>query len=374
MPLKYVTPIGSINVHGTKGSNMTPILPTRPAVLLRCLGLTILIVAASGCGDNPQTADDKAALQSKSAGEPGTAQPPGCTPAPPDAILPSQRESGYTTLCWGTVGWREPTLNGKALQQQLDVYPARIASSAGAPLVVWAHPNGMSKTITPGDPYHEALVRPALEAGYAFASVEFRHPVVNAPSEPDQPVPHTDLGEALNYLTAHAQALNIDPKNIFLAGQSRGTLGVWTAMQTKAPAPWPKVRAVFGYNAQTSYDGNEFAEWFLVESDRAKFLKAFNEQNPNAERYGSAVRDVSADAPPVQLRYSEPVVEGLISLKDLRQHDPLHYPNFGRVLCEAYARAQAPEGNCQYMADARINSVARGFYGYISFFNHHRSY
>lgn len=345
-----------------------PILPLTPrAAALRHLGVTLLAAGLAACGG----------------GDPGTplalpltlsadAAAVGCTPEPPASPLTVPAGSDHITLCWGPVGWNEPTRGDAALQQNLDFYPPP-AQAAPAPLIVWAHPNGMDKTLPPNSAMRAALLPAALQAGYAFASVEFRHPVVNAPATPDSPVPHTDLADALVYLAAHAQTLGIDARNIFLVGQSRGTLGVWTAMQANAPTTWPRVRAVFGVNAQTSYQGNDFAQWFLVEPDRAEFLAEFNRRNPNAERYGSAVRDVTLAAPPVHLRYDAPVIPRQLTLAEMGTQDPVHYPDFGPVLCEAYARAGLPAGTCSYEADKKYKDRPdRAFEGYVQYFDRYR--
>lgn len=350
-------------VDDLAGDRLQPLTPR--AAALRHLGVSLLAAGLAACGGgDPSTAvaPDYTLLFADAA--------PGCTPQPPTAPLTVPPGSDHLTLCWGAMGWNEPTRHDAALQQNLDFYPARQAS---APLIVWAHPNGMDKTLPLHSALRDALLPAALQAGYAFASVEFRHPVVNAPTTPHSPVPHTDLADALVYLAAHAQTLGIDARNIFLVGQSRGTLGVWTAMQANAPAAWPRVRAVFGVNAQTSYDGNDFAQWFLVEPDRAEFLTEFQRRNPNAERYGSAVRDVTPAAPPVHLRYDAPVVPRQLTLAEMGEHDALHYPNFGPALCEAYARARLPVGTCGYEANEKYKDRPdRAFAGYVQYFDRYR--
>ncbi|WP_010458736.1 alpha/beta hydrolase [Acidovorax radicis] len=335
--------------------------------LCRLIATTLALgLAACGGADNDGSfATAAAPLAHKQA---QTEAPPGCTPTAP-ATRTLSPDKDHDTLCWGNVGWNEPTLDGAALQQNLDFYPATgSASATTAPLIVWAHPNGRTKALDAT--LRDTLLKPALLGGYAFASLEFRHPVVNAPTQPNSPVPHTDIAQALNYLVAHASALQVDPRNIFLVGQSRGTLGVWTALQPHLTSP--RVRAVFGVNAQTSYDGNDFAQWFLVEPARDDFLRAFNRKNPNADRYGSAVRDVTRNAPAVHLRYDSPVVGRQLTLAEMQQQDALHYPDFGPALCKAYTQAQAKA--CSYDADSRYHDRPDLAYeGYVRFFDRHRA-
>ena len=338
-----------------------PAVP-RPARTHMAWLLAAALLAACGGGGN----DDNGTAAATALGPFSTASAPGCQPDAPRAA-PAQ---DFITLCWGAEGWHEPTLDDKALQQNLDFYPAP-AQSAAAPLIVWAHPNGMSKELPEGSALRRALLPPARDAGYAFASLEFRHPVTNASPEPGGPVPHTDIAQALSYLVTHAQALRIDPRNIFLVGQSRGTLGVWTAMQPDSTSP--PVRAVFAVNAQTSYRGEDFAQWFLVQPHRELFLQTFHSRNPNADRYGSAVRDVTRQAPPIQLRYDSPVVGRPLTLTQMQQQDALHYPDFGPALCNAYAAAQAT-ASCSYVADARLHDhPALAYEGYVQFFDRHRA-
>ena len=103
------------------------------------------------------------------------------------------------------------------------------------------------------------------------------------------------------------------------------------------------------------------------------FLQTFHGRNPNADRYGSAVRDVTRQAPPIQLRYDSPVVGRPLTLTQMQQQDALHYPDFGPALCNAYAAAQAT-ASCSYVADARLHDhPALAYEGYVQFFDRHRA-
>lgn len=301
----------------------------------------------------------------------------GCTPAP----LPPGAQGA--DLCYGTEAWREPTLGGRWLQQSFDFYRAPPAADGlPAPLIIWAHPNGMSKQLTPGKMTYEALVRPALAAGFSFASIEFRHPVTNekeAASPTDPGVPHRDVARALQFIRANAAALGIDRRNVFFVGGSRGTLTLWTALQDDMADPdstdpvarqSTRVNAVFGVNAQTSYDGLEFADLFLVPEDRAVAKAAWRQEHPKYAQFGSALRSVSAGPPadpPVMLRYDQPFVRRLVTLEELLAMVEVHYPDYGLALCAAYAQAGIGQ-RCSAEADPAFATADRAYAGYVDFF------
>ena len=286
-------------------------------------------------------------------------------------------------LCYGREVWRDATIGPTQAHQRFDFY--RAARTTPAPLIIWAHPNGMSKTLPASSTLYQALVPPALQAGFSFASIEFRHPMVNenvANSATDPGVPHNDIARAIQFIRANADALGIDTRNIFLVGQSRGTLGVWTALQNDMAKPGSnsvvlrqstRVNAVYAVNAQTSYDGQEFADLFLIPADRAAFVADFESKHPKHAQFGSAIRSVTAGTqadPPVKLIYDAPVINRQVSLLELSQYDALHYPNFGPALCNAYLRAFGNTSRCSYTADARFeNDPLAAYAGYVAFFS-----
>lgn len=287
-------------------------------------------------------------------------------------------------VCYGPAAWREPTLGGKVLLQSFDFYPAVRARPQGAPLIVWAHPNGSTKALPESSALFKALVAPALASGFAFASVEYRHPVVNAPASAHRTVPHRDLALAVQFMRANAGALGVDPANVFFVGQSRGSLALWTALQDDMADPdspdvvarqSTRVNAVFAVNAQTTYDGSEFAELFIVPRDRPTFVHEFNRRHPHHAEFGSAIRSVVTgrqSTPPVMLRYDGMPVPRLLTLEDLAVVDALHYPNFGPALCTAYALADRHAHRCRIEFDpAYTGDPMAAFGGYVDFFRRH---
>lgn len=300
----------------------------------------------------------------------------GCTPVAPTP------ETGNMDICYGTAAWREPTLGGIWLQQRFDFHRAPGASETSpAPLIVWAHPNGSNKSIAPGSAADNVLLKPALAAGFSFASVEFRHPVVNeneADSPNDPGVPHRDLARALQFIRANAAALGVDRRNLFVVGGSRGTLSLWTVLQDDMAIPdspdpvarqSTRANAVFAYNAQTTYDGREFADLFLVEAERPAFKAAWQTQHPKYAQFGSSIQSASADDPPVMLRYDQYFIGRLVTRQELAGVDSVHYPDYGLAMCAAYAIAGIG-ARCTVEADPRFDGMA-GYSGYVEFFRRH---
>lgn len=306
------------------------------------------------------------------------AQAAGCVPIKLVAPVDPQN------ICYGSVEWNEPTLGDKALKQNFNLYRPSTAGSAKTPLVVWAHPNGMSKLLPPSQGMFKALVPPALGAGFSLVSLEFRHPVVNEAPGTLAPVPHTDIARALQFIRANADALGIDARNIFVVGQSRGTLGLWTVLQddmadlnSSDPVSRESTRAnaAWMFNAQTTYDGHEFSELFIVPRDRPAFNDAFDREHPKHAQFGSAIRSVNAGKqadPPVVLRYDSAVVPKQLTLEEMQQYDAIHYPNFGPALCNAYQAAFGNTTRCTYKADPVYkDNPEAAFQGYINFFKKH---
>ncbi len=301
----------------------------------------------------------------------------GCTPV----VL--TRQTPNTNICYGTASWLEPTLHNTRLTQTFDLY--RAVSTKPTPLIIWAHQSGNSKALPKdSDPYN-ALVVPALAAGFSFASLEFRHPNTNQmeAATNNGVVPSLDIAHALQYIRANAKALNIDPANVFFVGASRGTLTLWTALQNDMANPFSpdpvarqstRVNAVFGYNAQTTYDGREFANLFLVPEDRQPYIDQFIADNPYYEQFGSSIQSVNAGRlpdPPVMLRYNTVAVPRLLTYEEMLQQNYVHYPNFGMVLCSTYFNKFGDNSHCSFEGDPKFNDMQVRFAGYVDFFKLH---
>ncbi|MGB8703059.1 MAG: hypothetical protein WCD18_26885, partial [Thermosynechococcaceae cyanobacterium] len=125
--------------------------------------------------------------------------------------------------------------------------------------------------------------------------------------------PNTDIANAVQFLRFHADTLRIDPNNIFLAGQSRGSLGVLTALLPDQKDPkagksdWRSqsstVNAVLGYQAQTTYDVEEKINTFVNKNqDNMRCEGSYITGQP-----GSALQQVENGATlvPMRLTYDE---------------------------------------------------------------------
>ena len=327
-----------------------------------------------------------AALAFVPAARAGGDDPPCAEVTSPTAPLPPTRADGTRiSYCWGERSWREPDDNGQPrLHQSFYFYPAAAPSPLGAhsahPLVMYFHPDG-SRSLIDRDAnasLYDQVVQQASDAGWSVVSVEFRHPVVDAgvPNEPplDRRVPHWDVAYATQFLRRIAVALDADTDNVFSVGFSRGSLSLWTALQPDMASPREpqstRVNAVFGYQAQTTYRGDQFAALFVVPADQAEVIAGFDEQYPQHAQFGSALDAVASGSPPVMLRYEDPFgpypVPAVYFLGAPGQppvYSRVHFPGYGQELCDRY-RARAPRTPCSVQASVPFE---RAFDGYVDF-------
>ena len=331
----------------------------------------------------------------------------GCTPLSPAEPLAGHLVdlgNGLVSaqdLCYAAgAHWREadPHNAGQnvTLYQRFDYYrPRQAPLTQSVPLVIWAHPNGQTEALNLTR--MEQLVGPAARAGFAFMSIEFRHPVgsqmaaTDPPTPPKLDVPHTDIARAVQWARSRAQQLGIDASNIFLIGQSRGSLGVLTALmpdQQDASSGTDylrfssRVNAVFATQAQTTYEHAQVRDTFIVASDWPRFddpLLGY----PFFHHPGSALDEVSEDDPPVMLRYERAPTDAqrvvplhMANADGSCTPDPkvpggcfdVHHPNFGLALRLAFD--QHPPIADNLVVQYEVPST-HFFDGYICFFARH---
>jgi acetyl esterase/lipase len=330
----------------------------------------------------------------------------GCTPlGPADPLAEHFVNLGpdlvmAQDLCYAQgLHWREAdpldSRRNVTLYQRFDIYrPKRAPLTQALPLVIWAHPNGQSEQL--GFERLKTLVGPAASAGFTFMSIEFRHPVASQlaatqpPTPPRLDMPHTDIARAVQWARSRAQQLGVDPENVFLLGQSRGSLAVLSALMpdqrddgsgTDYLRASSRVNAVFAVQAQTSYEHAQVRDTFIVAPDWPRFddpLLGY----PWFRDPGSAINEVSDNAPPVMLRYDRrPTEAQRVVPLGMREADgscptrpdvpgcfDVHHPNFGLALRQAFDRH--PMAADRLVVQYAVPS-AHFFDGYACFFAGH---
>jgi hypothetical protein len=287
--------------------------------------------------------------------------------------------------------WQEDDGSGNVTYYQALEYYRNKDWPAGqkVPLIIWAHPTGPTQVIVKDAcaldgscVYANRVLLPAIKSGYALMSIQFRHPRASqVQGGIDLNVPKTDIANAVQWARQNADKLGIDPENIFLLGQSRGTLALLSAFmkdqRVDNAAGWrgqsSSVRAVFGVQAQTTYEHDELRDLFVMETtDRVPGHPTFNyhtyldKADPPFVNPGSALAELQLEDPPFWLRYERWPTKGVsdsITLLGSRVaplgKDPMkgecyepnnpaypeleksgcvdvHHPNFGMALMNRY--------------------------------------
>lgn len=268
----------------------------------------------------------------------------------------------YRNVSYGSVTWLEPTTR-KFARQEMDIWMPDAAVHTGLrPVVYYGHANAATHTIAydkAPESMYSRFVKPLTDAGYIVVSYEFRHPVVNYVS--GLKAPRLDIQKAINYFVAnHAAALKADPTNTFITGRSRGGgLGLLTALTGKFSGG-TTVRAVRTFQAQTTFDCQESARTFVIESDRDAFLAECTAV-PGA---GSSLQSVTSAAPPVYVGYDRPFRHQLVPASEV----DVHHPDFGLALCDRYNVTEAPAQCVPVEAVAELDE----WKGVVDYFNAYR--
>ncbi len=281
--------------------------------------------------------------------------------------------------------WQEVALSGKTvtLYQRFDYYRPNVPLDTPLPVIVWAHPYGETEDIN--DTSDGYLVQPAMLDNFVFVSIEFRHPIGSQPEGGGKNIPNTDVASAVQFVRQWAGEMGIQSKNVFLLGQSRGTLGLLTALMPdqKNKTSWKlyqhqssRVNAMFGYQAQTSYIEDEIANTFITPETRDQFHADFVDVPMNP---GSAIDEAGADDPPVVLHYDEtPPDENDVVLEPYCPKGntavltavpcfDIHNPNFGVALKQAFISAGVPDRIS--LAYGFGGNASAAYAGYVEFFH-----
>jgi len=332
---------------------------------------------------------------------------PESLPDPPDVACHTISGNVYTSpdsnICYHvpyqseplTYAWRDPAEGLQLRWLQFDFYPAPSAAK-GHPLLVYFHPNGATNHLHADSAVYAAIVGRAMANGWAVASVEFRHPVVDAFLEDDGGnvgdnlgyLPTYDTGRALQFLREHAAVLNIDPRNVFAVGYSRGSLSLWQGLQpdlARATYNYSSIpRAFYGYQSQTTYQCDDYGTDFLTAADRSGWISDCRAGNSHYAEFGSALQSVSKQTTlPMAIRYRDAFwvdsnghvktnTRWSIEHYDIYAppgsdlDDTEHYPDMGLQLAQ---RVKAV-GSAAFIdvRDCR-NTVPEGFADWLTFFS-----
>jgi hypothetical protein len=278
--------------------------------------------------------------------------------------------------------WHEAIIN-KNVNQSFDFWPAQ---GNNVPLAIYFHPNGVSSHVrSNSDPssVYQQIVQTGKINGYSVASIEFRHPVVNAnlANDPMQDlnghVPQNDIVDAVRYIKSIASTLRINPNRIFYIGHSRGSLSMWQALQPDvAGVP----RAMWEYQAQSTNQCDQWQSHYEKGVNGVFQSQAICESsNPLYFQWQSAWSSVTSAAPPLHLGYQQSFVlqpSGAIKkltwteLTNPTNPPPSgweleHYPNMGADMCIAYAASATPGTPCVKTENV---PAEQAFNGWTSFF------
>jgi len=276
----------------------------------------------------------------------------GAYPAPDDRGV-------YNDILWGNESWEEPSRDCITTYQIFDFQPAKDYNPKSAdnkifPTIVYFHPNGEIHKWETNSRIDKNVAQLAKSLNYHFISVEFRHPVADQYLQDDPPpnyIPHVDVGLFIQFLRRNAALMKVDARNIFAFGQSRGALALWQGLQVSmgTGAKSSAITGFVGYQAQTSYQCDRFAELYLTGPTVPAWLAECKSPNENRHDalFKNAIDAVAVGAPniPVMLQYQddfvlEPGTESTIrkiTPEELAQRgDGIHYANFGMALYNRY--------------------------------------
>lgn len=259
--------------------------------------------------------------------------------------------TSWTAVPYGAATWPEPGKGTFAQVIDIDV-PSGAPPEGGWPMVIYFHANGADRIVGSGGTVGTYVKTPALAAGYAFATVEFRHPVTNV----DQGAPHIDVGLALQYLRSLHQALSLDRSKFFGVCRSRGNLAIWQSLQadradayagTYAGRQSSRLQGIWGINAQIAYSTQRFCELYVEPADHAAVLSA----NPDDPRWQNAIDAIPTvnTLPHLVLMHEAAYFGRLVTKAELDAWDalpnmsPLHYPDAGLKVKAAYTARGAAD-------------------------------
>ena len=226
----------------------------------------------------------------------------------------------------------------------LDFWQAK--SDRPTPLLVSIHGGGFlvgEKTVP------KQLLKDCLDAGISVAAINYRFS-----SQAIAPAAFYDGARAIQFLRHQAKAWNIDPNRVVSSGESAGAgISLWLAFHKDLADPnssdpisreSTRLTCAIVYEGQSSYDPRFVRNMFpgrdihkvmplqkLFDVDMEKLDELPAEKYKLFEEV-SAINHVTADAPPVQLWYANPM-----DVEVSTQRIGIHHPMFGKLLKEKMA-------------------------------------
>ena len=203
----------------------------------------------------------------------------------------------------------------------LDLWLAE--SDVPTPLLICIHGGGFSGGDKRGF-RNDDLMEPMLEAGISVAAINYR---LTEGGKNPYPIPMLDGARAVQYLRRHAEEYNFDKQRFGATGGSAGgCMLMWLGFHPDLAKPNHKdpvlressrLQALAPYGGQSCLHLPTLATWFGVASLRIHpaygplFGLSKDDRRKSPERFDAAMRDASpvthltADDPPIYLRYEE---------------------------------------------------------------------
>jgi acetyl esterase/lipase len=219
----------------------------------------------------------------------------------------------------------------------------RAAGDGPRPLLVYIHGGGWAA----GDKnLKDEAITPYLDKGISVAAINYRYSTMAK-----LPAPVHDAARAIQFLRTKAAEWNINPQRIALTGGSAGACSsMWLLLHDDLADPKSedpvlrestRVCAAAGIAGQTSLDPPVIAEWLglnvllhrmiwlsVGEPDLTAALTNYEQNKPLYVEF-SPYNHVSADDPPLLMRYGEDV-----SLPSKNAGHGIHHPVYGLKLKE----------------------------------------
>jgi hypothetical protein len=239
----------------------------------------------------------------------------------------------------------------------LDFWQAK--SKQPTPVLVSIHGGGFvagNKSVQP------QLLRDCLDSGISVAAINYRYS-----TQAIAPAPFQDGARAVQFLRSKAKDWNIDANRFAATGGSAGAgISLWLGFHKDMADPKSedpvlrqstRLTCMVVFEGQTSYDPRTIRKMFPGKDIyKIGALQKLFDFDPNklddlpAEKYKlfeecSPIHHVTKDAPPVLLRYNNPIDAEITT-----QGIGIHHPLFGKMLKDKMDALKRP---CEVVAASK---------------------